>query len=69
MNSNPEEYVLDKMCYLGLLLQTAAFWHPRLSSILRNDANYLIFFPKALPHVLFIDFVFQRVNEKKQRNT
>lgn len=67
VNSNPEEYVLDKMCRLGLLLQTAAFGHPGLSSGLRNDANYLIFFPKALPHVSLIDFLFQVVNEKKAK--
>lgn len=67
VNSNPEEYVLDKMCCLGLLLQTAAFGHPGLSSGLRNDANYLIFFPKALPHVSLIDFLFQVVNEKKSK--
>lgn len=47
MNSIPEKYVLDKMHYLGLLLQTAAFGHPGLSSTLRNDANYLILFLKG----------------------
>lgn len=63
MSSNPEEHLLDKMHYLGLLPQTAAFGQPGLSSILRNDANFFFFFPKALPCVFLIDFVFQTENE------
>lgn len=34
------------VCYILLLLQTAAFGHTGLSSILRNHANYL-FFPQG----------------------
>jgi len=67
MNSNAE-YVLDKMCYLGLLLQTPAFGQPGLSSIPRSDVTFF-FSPKALSCVFFIDFVFLRENAKKQRVT
>lgn len=64
MSSNQEECVLYPTPPTD-----SSFWAHRSLQHPKKLCKLFIFFPKALPCVFFIDFVFQRINEIKQKNT